>query len=201
MKTLNQTIRPFLFAYLFVFAVPFYAAAQQPVTPPKIEPAVEQPATTTTEQQLEGITENSEDNETQDDSFLQQLQQFARNPINLNTADAVTLKELLILTPLQIQNLISYRSLLGNFINIYELQAVPAWDIATIEKLRPFVTVSIAANLFNSFSERLSGGTHSLVARVTQTLEKSRGYLVDTTTTSNDYPGSAQRYFIRYKYQ
>lgn len=188
MKRFNKTIRLFLFAYLFVFAMPLYTAAQQP-------------ATTTTEQQLEGITENSEDSETQDDSFLQQLQQFARNPVNLNTADATTLKELLILTPLQIQNLISYRSVLGNLINIYELQAVPGWDIATIEKLRPFVTVNMPTNLFNSFNERLSGGTHSIVARVTQVLEKSKGFLVDTTTTKNYYPGSAQRYFIRYKYQ
>ncbi len=163
--------------------------------------SVAQVPSTTTEQQMEAVTENNEDNETQDDSFLQPLQQFLKSPVNLNTADAATLKELLILTPLQIQNIISYRALFGKFINIYELQAVPALDIATIEKIRPFITVSNSPDFIGSFSERLSGGTHSVVARVTQVMERSRGYLLDSTTANNYYPGSPQRYFFRYKYQ
>ncbi len=155
----------------------------------------------TTEQQMEAITENNEDTETQDDSFLQSLQQFLKNPVNLNIADAATLKELVVLTPLQIQNIISYRSLFGNFINIYEIQAVPALDVATIDKIRPFITVRQEVNLASSFGERLSGGTHSIVARVTRVVEKSRGFLLDSTTANNYYPGSPQRYFFRYKYQ
>ena len=154
-----------------------------------------------TEQQLEAVTENNEDNETQDDSFLQSLQQFSKSPVNFNTAGANTLKELLVLSPIQIQNIISYRSLFGNFINIYELQAVPGLDVATIEKLRPFITVNTEVDLFNSFGERLSGGTHSIVARVTRVVEKSKGYLIDPVSTNNYYPGTPQRYFIRYKYQ
>ena len=157
--------------------------------------------TTSTEQQMEAITENNDDNETQDDSFLQQLQQFSKSPVNLNRADATLMKELMVLTPLQIQSIISYRNLFGNFINIYELQAVPSLDVATIEKIRPFITVSEAADLFTSFGERLSGGSHSIVARVTQVLEKSRAYLADPNTTNSYYPGSPQRYFVRYKYQ
>ncbi len=156
---------------------------------------------TTAEQQLEAATEGNDDTETQDDSFLQNLQQFLKNPVNLNTADAGLLKELIVLTPLQIQNIIAYRTLLGNFINIYELQAVPTLDIATIEKIRPFVTVSMQTDLINSFSERMNGGVHSIVGRVTQVMEKSKGYLVDPVATTNYYPGSPQRYFFRYKYQ
>ena len=119
----------------------------------------------------------------------------------MNTADAATLKELVILTPLQIQNIISYRTLFGNFINIYELQAVPALDIATIEKIRPFITVKTNADLISSFGERLNGGTNSIVARVTRVVERSKGFLIDSTTANNYYPGSPQRYFFRYKYQ
>jgi hypothetical protein len=163
--------------------------------------SVAQVPSTTTEQQMEAVTENNEDNETQDDSFLQSLQQFLKSPVNLNTADAATLKELIVLTPLQIQNIISYRTLFGKFINIYELQAVPALDITTIEKIRPFITVNDAPDFFGSFKDRLSGGTHSVVARVTRVLETSKGYLLDSTTANNYYPGSPQRYFFRYKYQ
>jgi len=156
--------------------------------------------TTTIEQQLEAVTENYDDAEIQDDAFWQQLQQFIKTPLNLNIADEVSLKDLVILTPLQIQNLLSYRRLLGNFISIYELQAVPGWDIATIEKLRPYITVSEEANFILTFGKRLSGGTNVLLARATQVLEKSKGYLVPPSPATNYYLGSPQRYFIRYKY-
>ena len=44
----------------------------------------EEPVTTNTEQQLENITENNEDLETEDDSYIQQMVQYIKNPINLN---------------------------------------------------------------------------------------------------------------------
>ena len=181
--------------YFFLLGINFFLMctikAQVPATTPN----------STTEQQLEAITENSEDAETQDDTFLQNLQQFLSSPINLNTADALILKELVVLTPLQIQNFISYRNLFGNFLNLYEIQAIPNWDILTIEKIRPYITVQQSTNLIASFSERIHGGTNSLVARVTQVVEPSKGYLINPATTTNYYQGAQQRYFVRYKYQ
>jgi hypothetical protein len=163
--------------------------------------AIAQVPPTTTEQQMEAVTENNEDNETEDDSFLQSMQQFIKSPINLNTADETTLKELVVLKPMQIQNIIAYRNLFGKFLSLYEVQAVPGMDIATIEKIRPYITVSMDADLISAFGERLHGGTHALVARVTRVLETSKGYTLDPNTTNNYYPGSPNRYFFRYKYQ
>ncbi|MBL0144816.1 MAG: helix-hairpin-helix domain-containing protein [Chitinophagaceae bacterium] len=88
----------------------------------------------TTEQQIENVTANNEDNETEDDSYLQQMQHFIKNPVNLNTADEAELKELIVLSPLQIASLVSYRKLLGNLISIYELQSVPGWDLELYKK-------------------------------------------------------------------
>ena len=158
------------------------------------------PVNTTTEEELENITANNDDMETEDDSYLQEINQFQRNPMNLNTADGDDLKELRVLTPMQVQSLLSYRNILGKFINIYELQAVPGWDINTIRKIRPYVTVSNEANLFNSIGDRLKNGNRSLLVRTTQTLEKSRGYLLDPAAATNYYPGSPQKLFVRYKY-
>ncbi len=79
----------------------------------------------TTEQQLENLTDIDQ-NETEDDSYLQQLEHFKKHPLNLNDADANELKELIFLTDLQIDNLLSYRNLLGKLISIYELQSIPA---------------------------------------------------------------------------
>ncbi len=150
-----------------------------------------------TEQQLENITANNDDAETEDDSYLQEMIQFQKNPVNLNNADEALLKELVILTPLQIQNFISYRAIFGKLIDIYELQAVPAWNIRTIQKLLPYVTVNSAVNIGAALSERLNKGQHSILLRVSQTLERSDGFLRDSGTR---YLGNPQKLMLRYKY-
>ena len=180
----------FLFiVYLLLLLCIFYSAKAQEkkVEPPPI-----------IEQQLENLTENSDDVETEDDSYLQEMQHFIDDPVNLNNATESDLKQLKILTELQIQNLISYRKLFGNFINIYELQAVPAWNVSMIRKIRPYITVDDQLKLFTSISNRLKNGQNSILARVTQVLERSKGYLNDTTKSF--YPGSPQKLFVRYKY-
>jgi DNA uptake protein ComE-like DNA-binding protein len=94
---------------------------------------VTETVTNNAEQQLENTAESNADQETEDDSFLQQLVQFLKDPVNLNTADEAGLAQLVILSPLQIRNLIMYRSLAGKMIDLYELQAIPGWDLATIQ--------------------------------------------------------------------
>jgi hypothetical protein len=150
-----------------------------------------------TEQQLENQTD-ADQGETEDDTYLQDLEMFRKNPINLNTADADELKQLRIITDLQIENLISYRNLFGKFINIYELQAVPAWDVNTIRKLLPFVTVAIPISLGEEAGRRFRDGDHSLLLRVSQVLERSDGF--NKSTSGTKYLGSPQRMLFRYRY-
>lgn len=150
-----------------------------------------------TEQKLENLTD-AEQAETEDDSYLQELEQFRKNPVNLNTADESELKELRILSDLQISNLLSYRKLFGKFVSIYELQSVPAWDVITIKKLLPFVTISVPVSVTQNIAARLQGGDNSLLLRYSQTLERSVGF--DKSTTGTKYLGSPQKLFFRYRY-
>lgn len=151
----------------------------------------------TTEQQLENQTD-ADQGETEDDTYLQELELFKKNPINLNIADADELKQLRIITDLQIANLISYRNLFGKLISMYELQAVPAWDINTIRKLLPFVTTTTAFSLAEEAGKRFRGGEHSLLLRITQILERSKGF--STSASGAKYIGSPQKILFRYRY-
>jgi hypothetical protein len=185
---MKKTILSLLFSGLAIFT---YAQVPEP----------ELPATSTTEQQLENITENNDDMETEDDSYLQDMVQYLKNPVNLNRADENILKDLRMLNPMQIQNLIRYRDVLGSFLSIYELQAVPGFDIITIQKLRPYITISNTKRALETFTERFTGGENSILLRATQVLEQSRGFKADTAgVTSSFYPGSPQKLFFRYKY-
>lgn len=151
-----------------------------------------------TEQQLENLTD-ADQAETEDDSYLQQLEQFRKNPLNLNTADENDLKELKILTGLQIENFILYRKHFGKLVSIYELQAIPAWDISTIKKLLPFIEISNALTVKEEFAKRLKNGDNTLLLRISQVIEKAKGF--DETVPGTKYLGGPQKIFFRYRYQ
>jgi hypothetical protein len=178
-----------VFMLMFVFLGTLQTAAQ-----------VTETTTTITEQQLENITENNEDLETEDDSYLQQMIQYIKNPVNLNTADAAELNLLRVLTPIQVQNFILYRNLVGKLVDLYELQAVPGWDIRTIQKIRQYISVSLQVSIANTFGNRMRGGDHSILIRASQVPERSKGYLIDSSTSTNFYPGSPQKLLFLYKY-
>jgi hypothetical protein len=178
-----------VFVLLILFLLPVNTTAQ-----------VIEPATSNTEQQLENITENNEDIETEDDSYLQQMVQYLKNPIELNYADAAELNQLRMLTPMQVQNFISYRNLVGKLVDMYELQAVPGWDIGTIQKLRPYINVSIQVSAVDAVKRRLKNGEHSILLRASQVPERSKGYLLGSSTATNFYPGSPLKLLLRYKY-
>jgi hypothetical protein len=197
-KSLKKTnyIKPFLPAILVLILCGSIEYAHGQVAPP--EPG-EPPAVV--EQQLENLTESADDVVTEDDSYLQELVHFVKEPLNLNYADEGQLQELKLLSPIQVSNLIAYRSLLGNFINIYELQAIPDWDVGLIRRIRPYVTVNSKIDVFNSLTSRLQNGENTLLIRTNQVFEKSRGYLLDSSVATNFYPGSPTKILVRYKFK
>ena len=177
-------IRFFILLLFTIHYSPFTLSAQE--TP-----------VSTLEQQLENLTDVDQA-ETEDDSYHQQWERFRRNPLNMNIADENDLRELKILSGLQIANFISYRKLVGKFISIYELQAVPSWDIQIIKKLLPFITIAEPIDITDIFKTRFSKGDHTLSFRYSQVLEKSAGF--EKTSTGAKYLGSPPKLFLRYRY-
>lgn len=158
-------------------------------------------STISSEQNLENITAANNDEQAEDDTYLQELQEFKDDPINLNNADENELSQLRFLSAFQIQNLLSYRLHLGKLISIYELQALPGWDLTTISRIRPYIKISNDEINFASLKKRFRGGKNTVLFRYGQTLERAEGYFADPSSGKNYYAGSPQKIFLRYRYQ
>jgi hypothetical protein len=154
--------------------------------------AQELPATT--QQQMENLA----DENAEDDAFLQQLEFYRKHPLNLNIATAEDLQPLRLLSALQIASFVQYRNLFGKLIDIYELQAIPGFDVVTLHKIRPYVFVGPAVSLKEDFLSHLRGGDQYALFRISRVLEKAKGY--DTSLASH-YLGDASRLLFRYRYQ
>jgi hypothetical protein len=157
--------------------------------------AQEKPATPVNEQQHEMQAER-EEGITEDDSQWQQLEYLQKHPLNINAATENDLKDLRLLTDLQISNFLLYRNLLGPLLHVNELQAVPAWDVPTIKRLLPYVTVSDQKNLVEKLGERFKNGEQSLLLRFAQSVSTSG----EDAKAAQSYLGSAAAVLARYKY-
>lgn len=150
------------------------------------------------QQQLEGLAEATEAEEQKDDSYLQQLVYYKKHPLDLSTATTSDMQAIGFLTDLQIDHFIAYRNVLGKLIDVYELQAIPAWDLATIHKLLPYIKLGAATSVREKLISRFKGGEPTLMLRISRALEKSRGY---DASLSNHYLGDRNHLLLRYRYQ
>jgi hypothetical protein len=154
------------------------------------------PVVKTHEQQLENLAEREEAS-MEDDSFMEQLEIFRRHPINLNKAGQDELQLLQVLDAMQVNALLQYRALLGKFIHLYELQAIPHWDVATIQKILPYITINEEVTIASHIAPALQKGSATLVFRLSRSLQKAEGF---TDTGSARFKGSPDKIFVRYRY-
>jgi len=75
------------------------------------------------------------------ETLTENLWDFYQHPVDLNSTSREELKQLHILSEEQLDNFFIHLHKNGPLVSIYELQAIPGLDLATIELLLPFVKV------------------------------------------------------------
>ncbi len=114
------------------------------------------------------------------EDMYESMFQYQRNKINLNNTTAEELRNIYILSDLQINSLMSHIDRYGKLLSIYELQSVPGFDLVTIATLLNFAEVrEQSINISNQpFLKRLlTEENNSLIYRIESPLEDPRGYM------------------------
>ncbi len=150
---------------------------------------------TLAEQQLESEIER-EDVAAEDDSYWQQMEYYKNHPLNINSASEDELRLFKIINDRQIAALLIYRDLFGALIDIYELQAIPGWDVQLIRKLLPYITITIKINSVETIKQRLRNGDYHLLLRFVRSWDKTKEEPVN-----RNYLGGLSSLQFRYKYQ
>ncbi len=120
------------------------------------------------------------------------------DPIHLNHTSKEELRTLYLLSENQLNHFFEYRSQYGRLLSIYELQAIPSFDLGTIRAMLPFVTVSETGLSEDNrrLWQRIGQEENSyLILRYDRTLEDKRGYRPEDTPTP--YLGSPDKLYTR----
>jgi hypothetical protein len=153
--------------------------------------------------QLESIIESILEEigeETDAAIIIEDLEGFANNPLNINTATRDQLSRLYLLDDIQIQKLLDYLQEFGPAFSVYELNTIDGFTPDLLMKMQSFIWFGPVEKEPQSVSEMLKYGRHELLARTLGTLQKPRGYnLRDDGTTP--YEGNRARYYTRYRFQ
>ncbi len=159
------------------------------------------------EDYIEQLVEQDENSSGDFENLLDIDNALLKHPVNINNADAEDwkpLQELDLLTDIQINSIISYREKLGKFLSIYELQAVPYLDIATIKRILPFLKInSDISDVKVTAHDLFLKGDYTIVLRGQRILEEQKGFSpVDSTSSSTTrYLGSPLSIYTRFRYQ
>ncbi|WP_234979811.1 ComEA family DNA-binding protein [Chitinophaga niabensis] len=151
---------------------------------------LEEQEQTLLEQQAQTGNGNEEQSLPENDEQTQQRESYARRKLNLNTADAAALESLGLLHALQIEQFLLYRRSLGPLISIYELQAVPGFNLPLIRTLLPYVWAGNGLEPCYTWKDYVLRGKHTLLLRYTYPFQ-----------SAGKYNGSPDKMMLRYRYQ
>jgi len=153
-----------------------------------------------TREYIENIVGDS-DSDFDFDGIFDVLRGYRRKALNLNRASEEELADLRLLNSIQITSLLEYRATIGILIDIRELQAVPEFDLETINRILPYVGVQKNAESFNvPVGKMLYLGRNDLTLRYSRILEPVRGFTPVMQGDSNRYVGTPGRVYARFKH-
>ena len=134
------------------------------------------------------------------DELYEILLLYYTQPLDLNRASREELKSLYLLSHSQIESLLRHIERNGRLLSLYELQAVPGWDLPTIERLLPFVQVRDSGlhGDNRSLAERLlNSGTRFALLRWERIPEVQAGFKARNDSLLPAFLGSPDKLYFR----
>ncbi|NBC03412.1 MAG: hypothetical protein GVY20_06870 [Bacteroidetes bacterium] len=136
------------------------------------------------------------------EELLEFLQNLANNPLNINRASIDELLQVPGMNFRLAQNIVEYRNRETPFVEVNDLTNVSGIGQATLERIRPYLTVSKGLDRGKDLylnprywtqNSRMEG-----FSRYQQVLEKQRGY--QRSDSQSGFVGSPVKYYQRFRY-
>lgn len=156
-------------------------------------------------EQIERMTEGSEDEYNDYSELVETYWSLTENPINVNSDDIDQLAEFKFISIYQLESIKNYRRNYGNFQFVEELSEVEGLDDLSIEMIKPLISFEKNTKYDFKFSDILKYGRNKMLMEVNQCLNKKKGYIdVDDSLLvqkpNSIYLGSPQKLYLRYNY-
>lgn len=177
MISLARKIKPILIA-IGLFAHFLYAQESQEFT-----------------QALEWLLENTEEEQVNFETHLENLAILYDHPLNINKTTTAELAATGLFTNIQTNALLDHIDQYGKLLSVYELQVIPEFTLEFIQVILPYIsTASHLDDYHVRFKSLISKGKNQIFFRYQQSFPNKSGF------TNNNYIGHPSKLFLRYRY-
>lgn len=162
---------------------------------------------------IPGLEQYIEDLIAQDENidpslFMQDVDYFLLNPVNLNIATKEELSRLPLLNEFQVQSFLDYRKKVKQLVSIYELQYIPGFNNKLAWILAPLVVLKkedLPDKMdLKTIPKVVKYNHQSLMVETASVLQDKKGYqpIIDTAGNSlpSNYAGTSQKLKMRYDF-
>ncbi len=142
---------------------------------------------------LEDLLENNDEASYDFYTLYDDLQEYLKNPLNINEATEEDLHNLQMLSDIQISEILRYRNEYGPFMSRYELQTIPSLDIGILRALVPLITEG-GERKNHTFKSILKESTSTIILKGRRVLQERKGF------KDGSYLGDPNHLFARYNF-
>ena len=142
-------------------------------------------------EQIERMTENSEDENVDYSELLETYWNITENPININSDEIDILAEFRFIDVFQLEKIKEYRHDYGNFQIIEELYEVDGLDEKSIEMIKPLICFKDKKDEKIKIHDILKYGKNKIMMETSQCLNKKKGYQDVEDSILYEKPNSA----------
>jgi hypothetical protein len=150
---------------------------------------------------IENLVEDSDGENFDFGTQFEYLENYEQNPLDINNATEEELVTFGLFTAIQIQALLLYRKRFGQIYSLYEMQGIPTFDVKTIVRMTPYVSVSATKEQEKmNFGKMFKYSRHQIFARYQRILEQQKGYRpLEPGETGSRFLGSPDKFYLRYR--
>ena len=142
---------------------------------------------------LEDLLENNDEASYDFFSLYDDLQEYLKNPLNINEADEEDFQNLQMLSDIQISDILQYRNEYGPFISKYELQTIPSLDLGILKALVPLVTEG-GERKNHTLKSIFKESNSTVFFKIKRVLQERKGF------SDGSYLGDPNHLFARYNF-
>jgi hypothetical protein len=139
------------------------------------------------------IIENG--NESESEQIIEMITELIQTPLDINNSTETNIVESGLFTPFQVFGILKYREKYGPFFSIYELAAIPGFNIENLKNISPLLTVSPILKVKTYKSSK-----GMLLSNMSIRNPESAAYFSSDSLPSL-YPGSPIKFAHRFNYK
>lgn len=150
------------------------------------------------EQIVESIIPDNDDEEADYLQLTEHLAYLREKPLDLNRATRADLEALMVLSAVQVENLLQHIRAHGPLIALHELQSIEGFSLHLIRSIWPYVRVGrhpAAPSFELDVIGRYRG--HQLILRYGRVLEEQKGF---SEGEGSRYLGGPEKLFLKYRF-